>query len=144
MNKIIENYKEAQLSCLKPKDLILLLYSGAIQYLEQAKIGIKEEKSSISQDGFERARKVVLHLYSTLDMEKGGQIAQKLQTLYAYMIEKILEANATKDVKRTDEIISLLTTVKEGWEKIDLKDHSIDERMKTGNQSNLPLISVKV
>jgi flagellar protein FliS len=120
-----------------------MLYKGAIHYLEQAKIGIKEDRVSLSQEGFERARKIILHLYSTLDLEKGGQIAQRLQSLYAYMIEKILTANATKNENLTNEVISLLSTIKEGWEKIDLKDQAIDEEMKKTAPSNSPLISVK-
>lgn len=121
MQKNIEKYKETQIAGLKQKDLIVMLYGGAIQYLKEAKNQIKNNNVSGWQTSFDKARKIILHLYSTLNMKEGGIVAEKLQSIYAYIVEQICTANALKDTKIVDDIIPLLDTIKQGWEQIDAR-----------------------
>lgn len=144
MQKDIEKYKEMQIAGLKQKDLIVMLYGRAIQYLKEAKKHIKNNNVSGWQTSFDKARKIILHLYSTLNTKEGGIIAEKLQSLYAYMVEQICAANALKDTKIVDQIIPLLNTIKEGWEKIDTQDKSVPKTIKSIPTNNIPQLSVKV
>ncbi|MCJ7508979.1 MAG: flagellar export chaperone FliS [candidate division Zixibacteria bacterium] len=144
MQKDIEKYKEMQVAGLKQKDLIVMLYGGAIRYLKEAKKHIKNNNVSGWQTSFEKARKIILHLYSTLNTKEGGIIAEKLQSLYAYIVEQICAANALKDTKLVDQIIPLLDTIKEGWEKIDAQDKSVPKTIKGIPTNNVPQLSVKV
>jgi flagellar secretion chaperone FliS len=144
MQKDIEKYKEMQIAGLKQKDLIVMLYGGAIKYLKEAKKHIKNNNVSGWQTSFDKARKIILHLYSTLNTKEGGIIAEKLQNLYAYIVEQICAANALKDTKIVDQIIPLLDTIKEGWEKIDVQDKSVAGAMKGIPAKETSQLSVKV
>jgi len=129
MPREIDKYREMQIAGLKQKDLIMMLYGGAIQYLKEAKDQIRNNNASGWQNSFNKARKIILHLYSTLNMKEGGIVAEKLQSIYAYIVEQICTANALKDTKIVDDIIPLLDTIKQGWERIDVRNKSAQQKM---------------
>jgi flagellar protein FliS len=65
-----------------------------------------------------KAVRVLNHLDSTLDMERGGGVARNLHDLYLYMMNQLTIANARNDAARVDEVISLVRTVKAGWDQL--------------------------
>ncbi len=99
-------------------DLIVTVYRGTAAYLRQAAGNFKEQQPDAARGLCGRARNCLVHLYTTLDMDKGGIIAERLGRLYAYMIEQLDLAAAGGDVNSLDQIAALLDTIKEGWEGI--------------------------
>lgn len=144
MEKDLEKYREMHVAGLKQKDLIVMLYGGAIQYLKEAKKHIENNNPSGWQTSFDKARKIILHLYSTLNSKEGGIIAEKLQSLYAYIVEQICIANTLRDTKIVDEIIPLLDTIKKGWDKIGAQDKSIPQKLKDLPSTQPSRLSLKV
>jgi len=126
MEKHIEQYRRTQVSGMTQKELILMLYNGAIRFLTEAKGAIGEERYDKSCAKLDRARKVVLHLYSTLNME-AGQLANDLAALYSFVVEQICVANAKRETAPVDSCINILSTVKEAWEQL-------PDQEKSGNQ----------
>jgi len=57
-------------------------------------------------------------LNGTLDMERGGAIAQNLRALYVYMMHRLTLANATNDARIVAEVSGLVSEIKEGWDQI--------------------------
>jgi flagellar protein FliS len=57
-------------------------------------------------------------LNGTLDMERGGQIAEKLRALYEYMLIRLTLANATNDTAIVVEVANLVREIKIGWDGI--------------------------
>jgi flagellar protein FliS len=51
-------------------------------------------------------------------MEKQAQALASVDNLYVYMMTRLTEANIKTDPNILDEVSSLLTTVKEGWDAI--------------------------
>jgi flagellar protein FliS len=109
-------YETINTMSMSQLDLILAVYSGAVGYLEQAKEAFGESNFDRGRAACDRARKCVVHLYTTLDMDRGKEIARHLGHLYAYMIEQIDLAVASKSLQRINDVIGVLNTVKEGWE----------------------------
>jgi len=117
MNSHIEQYRRSQVTGMSQKELILMLYRGAIRFLSEAKAAMGSQRYDQSWVKLDRARKIVLHLYSTLNME-AGQVANDLAALYSHIIEQISVANAKREPALIDHCIKVLNTVKEGWEQI--------------------------
>ena len=113
-----EAYETINTMSMSQLDLILAVYRGAVGYLEQAKEAFAESRFDDGRTACDKARKCVVHLYTTLDMERGKEIARHLGHLYAYMIEQIDLAVASKSLKRIDDVIGVLNTLKEGWESL--------------------------
>jgi flagellar protein FliS len=125
MEKHLNIYQKMHVSGLNQKELIVMLYSKALLNIEQAKTAIAANNIQAKHDKLNRARNIFIHLLATLNMEAGGLLAKKLSSLYAYFIEKITMANATKSINELDEIIPLIQEIKEAWEKMEIDEKNM-------------------
>ena len=118
MKKGLSTYRQVNTMGMSQLDLILTVYRGAIGFVESAATAFEAGKTAEGQAACERVRRCLVHLYTTLDMEKGQAIAAKLGQLYAYMIEQLDLAAAGGSTTILGEIAGMLTTIKEGWESL--------------------------
>jgi flagellar protein FliS len=65
-----------------------------------------------------KAIRLIGQLDATLDMARGGEIADSLRALYVYMLARLTLANATNDVQIVAEVSNLVREVKIGWDQI--------------------------
>ena len=105
MDKGLISYQRTQTEGLSQRDLIVMCYRGAISYLNQAKTKHEQQDFDGFSELLEKAHRVVFHLYTTLDMKRGGEIAEKLADIYAFLISQIYLLNATKEVVAVDKLI---------------------------------------
>ena len=96
-------------------DLILQVYDGVISELTSARALYGQREYTKGYDHLERAERFVTHLYTTLDPEAGGEIARNLGKLYAWVISKLHEVQATKDSARFDECLKIMENLRTGW-----------------------------
>jgi flagellar protein FliS len=143
MNNNIKTYERIQTEGLNQKQLIVMMYDGIIRFLKEAGGSIEKENFDEAHQRFDRARKIVFHLLSTLNLE-AGEIAEKLKALYIFLIEKITEANLKKERRIIEELIPIVENIKSGWEGIQLNDDSIpeDKRKLDGKQAQQVSITV--
>jgi len=116
MSQGYQTYQEISTMGMSQLDLILTVYRGAIGFLNKARSEFDREDLNAGRTACEKARKCIVHLYTTLDMDKGGEIAAQLGQLYAFMIQRIDLALASKSNQILEEVSGLLETIKEGWE----------------------------
>jgi len=111
-------YKTMEVTTTDPLKLVVLLYDGAISALKRAKehIGRKDYMSKYKE--LMKAHDIVFELMACLDKEKGGDVAENLNSLYAYMLSRIMEANNSLDFEILDEIIGLLDNLNESWKEL--------------------------
>ncbi len=65
-----------------------------------------------------KAVRLIAQLNGTLNMEKGGEVAENLARLYDYMLRKLTLANATNDAALVAEVTGLVQDIKIGWDHI--------------------------
>ncbi len=118
MKQGCHTYKAVNTMGMSQLDLILTVYGGAINFLDRARSAFEAGKMSEGRALCERARSCIVHLYTTLDMEKGQAIAAQLGHLYAYMIEQLDLAVARQSIDLLGEIKKMLETIREGWESL--------------------------
>lgn len=121
MDGKLNTYQQVETSTKTQLDLILKVYDGAIKSFKDASEYYQKEELNEGYEQLERSRKFITHLYTTLDMDKGGEVAQNLGQLYVYIINQINVAEATKDLNIIDDCIGILNNVRSGWK--DLKDN---------------------
>ncbi len=66
----------------------------------------------------DKAVRLLGQLEGTLDMDRGGEIAQNLRNLYLYMLDRLVLANAHNDVQIVAEVADLVRKIKSGWDQI--------------------------
>jgi flagellar protein FliS len=71
-----------------------------------------------------KAIRLIDQLNNTLDMERGGEIADNLRALYVYMLARLTQANVTNDPLIVGEAASLVQKVKIGWDQVVAGDGS--------------------
>jgi flagellar protein FliS len=95
-----------------------MLYDGALRFTSQARDAIERTDIPARREATARALAIICELQGTLDMEKGGAIAQSLNGLYVYITGLLMNAAAKKDVGHADEAMRVLTTLRNAWAEI--------------------------
>lgn len=108
-------YLENQVLSADPIGLVQLLYAGAIDALLQARALLQEGKIPERSAAINKAMQIILELSSSLDMERGGEIAQNLARLYIYIQERLAEANGRQKLPPLEEAVQLLLILQQGW-----------------------------
>ena len=102
-----------------PHRMIMMLFDGAIAAISMAKIQMAA--GEIPQKGalISKAIDLVTNgLKASLDMEAGGDLAARLSALYDYMAQRLLFANIKNSIAALDEVLALLTDLRDAWEQI--------------------------
>ena len=121
-----DKYKETQIKTASQGKLIIMLYNGAIKFLTQAKEGMEKNEIEESHNLIVRAQDIIMELLLSLNMN-AGELAGKLYNLYLYMNKRLMEANVYKNIEPIDEIITMLTELKEVWTQVSGKNPSAPE-----------------
>lgn len=117
----LAEYRRTQVMGMSQAELVVMLYQGAIRYLHEAIDEVRAGRFDRSWQKFDRARRIVIHLYGTLD-PAGGELTTKLSALYAFVIDQITIANAQRDVACAESCLQILTNLKEGWEQLAIQE----------------------
>ncbi|MCZ6473569.1 MAG: flagellar export chaperone FliS [SAR324 cluster bacterium] len=95
--------------------LIIMLYDGAIRFLKKGRGKIYTGDVEGAHNYLVRSREIVSELLSTLRPEKAGEIGANLKQIYLYVYNRIVEANLMKDAAAVDEVIEIMSVLREGW-----------------------------
>lgn len=111
-------YQKNKYETASPHRLTLMLYNGAIQFTGNAKSAIEEKDIVKTNNYVQKVQNIIYELISSLNIKQGGQLAENLQSLYLYMIDRLMEANIKKQTAPLDEVIGMLQELKSAWEEI--------------------------
>jgi flagellar protein FliS len=99
-----------------PHRLIVLLYQGARQAIAQARMHLQQGNVAEHGMAISKAIRIIESgLQQSLNLEAGGEIAERLNALYSYMARRLLEANIKQSETMLVEIDGLLATLEEAW-----------------------------
>jgi len=65
-----------------------------------------------------KAIRLINQLNTTLDMERGRDVAANLRSLYVYMLARLTLANAANDAGIVAEVSALVRKIKGSWDQI--------------------------
>jgi len=98
-----------------PHRLTLMLMQGALDKMAFAK-GCIERKDYENKAGhITKATAIIVNLRDTLDLNIGGDVASNLFELYDYMVQRLVDANVKNDPSIMDEVIKLLSPIRDAW-----------------------------
>ena len=116
-SKYIKQYQTNNITTATPEKLMIMLFDGAIQFLQKAKAAIEEKNLQERSVNIESARKIVRELMRTIDLENGNDVSKSLFRLYNKMAMKLIKANVSKNSQLIDEVIEDLTNIRWGFQK---------------------------
>lgn len=124
------------------QELIVMAYDGILKFLRQGREHLLNSEYEQKHVNLSKAKAIIEELASTLNMDKGGEIAANLWNLYVYFLQAITEANISNDPRKIDEIIPAITELREGWAQMvvpkdDAEMQALNRRAAVDHSSHL-------
>ncbi len=113
-----QTYQTQAIMTASPAQLVVMLYDRAITCLNEAIKAIEAGDIERRWQANSKAIDIISHLAMTLDMEKGGQIAQNLEQLYRFMVAQLVNVDVRNDPKPARDVIQLLEPLRDSWKEI--------------------------
>ena len=112
-------YRESAVLSAQPEQLIVMLYDGARRFLGQAAIAMGDGQVELAHRKLRRTEDILLHLREVLDMEQGGEIATRLQSIYMFCQSYLLKARLDRDPAKIDKVSAMLGELRDAWAAIE-------------------------
>jgi flagellar protein FliS len=132
MNSPLQQYQSVRanqaVSGADPHRLIVMLMEGSIEKIAAARGFLSEGKRAEKAQQISWAISIIDGLRMSLDKEQGGEIADNLDNLYGYMEETLMQANLNDDLKKLEEVSSLMKTILSGWMEIAPETSQVEEQ----------------
>lgn len=110
-------YKEAQANELDQAQLVLMMYRGAIGFLDKA---LETGKTDKVQMNFyiAKAKRVIIELMMSLNIEESGSMGEMLLDMYQRLFKKLNVAHMRDDLRKVSEVRESLKELEETWRQV--------------------------
>ncbi|MES2745057.1 MAG: flagellar export chaperone FliS, partial [Bdellovibrionota bacterium] len=109
-NNPYKTYQKTQVTTASREKILLMLYEGAIRFVKHAQVAMQEKKIADKGKNLSKATAILSELMATLDFKSGGQLATDLESLYVFMIDKLIEGNINNDIECLKSVEGILRT----------------------------------
>lgn len=120
LNATYEYTKNSVMTASRGK-LVIMMYEGAMRFAEQARFQLRRGNHAACGTAISNCYNIVSELKIALDYEAGGapgkKIAQDLNRLYTFVMDRLVESNLNRDEKSIEAVLDVLGTLKEGWDQ---------------------------
>ena len=111
-------YQQAQFATVDRGQLLLMMFDGAQRFLSQAEQRLPADDVAGFVTALGRAQAVISELLSTLDHQRGGEIAKNLDRLYRFMLDHLIEANVAKSVRHVVQVRRILGIIGDAYREV--------------------------
>jgi flagellar protein FliS len=116
----VNKYLTQQVVTASPAKLVFMLYDKAIASLREAIAAVEASDIQSRWRSNNRAVEIISHMWSTLDVDRGGEIAGNLNRLFPFMINRLTDVDLHNDATPAREVIKLLEPLRDAWREIAL------------------------
>ncbi|RXE49694.1 flagellar export chaperone FliS [Chromohalobacter israelensis] len=110
---------ESGVMSASPHRLIVMLFDGAQAAIRAAKLHMEDGNIAAKGQSISKAMDIVNNgLAAALDREQGGELAERLESLYDYVVRLLMKANRHNDQAALDEAARLLEDIGSAWREI--------------------------
>ena len=138
--KKLSAYRANAVGSAKPENLVVMLFDGAIRFLGAAIRAFDHEDpldfNLTIHTNITKTQAIIRELNNALDLDNGGELGQKLTSLYNYFDQRLQEANIHKDRAIIEEILARISELRDAWnESLDQKDETTQTENSSSNVS---------
>lgn len=116
---IATKYESQKVMSASPMELVLMLYKNAIRHLSKALEAheIEDELDRLQAVNNEllRAQDFIAELACSVDVERGGEMAENLNRLYEFMMRHLVSANSEGRSEPVKDVLTMLQELRDGW-----------------------------
>lgn len=108
-------YLRTKVLTASPEELRLMLLEGAIRFARSGQEGLRTRNYEQSFTGISQCRAIVMELMTSMRREHNPEVCDRLQSLYMFLFNELVNASMEKDPARLDRVIELLEYERETW-----------------------------
>lgn len=112
----LNRYKQNSVFTATPEELTLMLYDGAIKFMNIAKYSMENKEIEKAHTSLLRAQDIVMELNYSLDMSY--EISNGFRSLYDFVLSRLVDANIHKSSKSIDEALGVVADMRETWKEV--------------------------
>lgn len=121
-------YLEMRIRTASPIDLVVQMYDGALRQIELAREHFEAGRVRERAQAISRALAIVNELRSSLDFERGAEVARNLEALYVYATDRLLEANLRNERAALEAAAVALAPLREAWSELAARPFDLPDR----------------
>jgi flagellar secretion chaperone FliS len=110
-----QQYQRASVETADRGELLLILYRGAIRFLQRGIAAMRAADVPTAHASLVRVQDIVAELRASLNAE-AGDVATHLDRIYEYLQWRLVRANCEKDVAPAEEVLGILQSLLSAWE----------------------------
>ncbi|PID72061.1 MAG: flagellar export chaperone FliS [Desulfobulbus propionicus] len=115
MSAYTNQYLVNTVNSASPEQLMLMLYDGAIRFLSQGIISIENGMLDKRAYFINKASAIISEFSATLDRSQDAELADNLDALYGYMLNRLLDGNKNNDTEALIEVKNMLSDLRSTW-----------------------------
>ena len=108
-----EVYRQQQIMTATPEALTLMLYNGAIKFINESIEASKKKEYEKANTSCIKAQNIISEFRLTLKMEY--EISKNLLALYNYAYDRLVEGNMNEDITKLEEAKDILSELRDAW-----------------------------
>ena len=101
-----------------PHELIKLLFEGLTDRIALARSALAKNDREGRAEAVTKAQKILFGLRDSLDHEKGGELANNLDSLYEYSNRRLIKAHVREDDSIFEEVMDLMVMIRDAWKQM--------------------------
>jgi len=122
----VSHYKRQEIQTASPGKLIIMLYDGALRNLNAAEHAYEAEDYERKAQALSKAQDIVMELMNALNLEQGGVIAKNLESLYVYVLQRLLDADTNKNLRALRETREILSELRDAYASIVNRNETVN------------------
>src|SRR6476659_5484193 len=91
-------YREREVLTASPEKLVVIIFDHILVNLRRARLAMEAGNIELRAKSLGRAREGIMELLTTVDLERGGDVAMNLRALYSFVVRELLEIGRTRDI----------------------------------------------
>lgn len=116
MNNPYAQYNNSKVLTASPAELTLMLYEGAIKFCNIAITAIEQKDMMKAHTNIVKVENIITEFRSTLNFKY--PVAKDFENVYAYVFDRLVEANIHKDVEILNEVLEHLRVMRDTWKEV--------------------------
>ncbi|MBP3338701.1 MAG: flagellar export chaperone FliS [Lachnospiraceae bacterium] len=109
-------YSNSKVMTASPAQLTLMLYEGAIKFCNIAIVAIENKDIMKAHNNIRKVENIITEFRATLNFKY--PVANDFEKVYAYIYDRLVEANIRKDKEILEEVLGHLRTMRDTWKEV--------------------------
>lgn len=109
-------YQKQKIMTATPAELTLMLYEGAIKFINVAIMAIEKKDIMKAHDNLMKAQRIIEEFRATLNFKY--PVAKDFDAVYEYILRRLIQANIKKDTEILEECLNHLRGMRDTWKEV--------------------------